>query len=137
MKSSLRCLALMLFVCCWLWMPTSNAADKMKSPFTKKKKPPVYPTYQTSTVKWFWQGAIRTFSTVISPVDGPRSPSYPTGSAYGRQAIEKHGFFVGVLLIGDRLFHESDRHLGPTIEVYGKTRFYDPVESNTFWWDTK
>ena len=110
------------------------AANGMKGPFAAKKKNQT-PYYQTSTVKLVAKGAITFFSKWISPADGPRSPSYPTGTAYGRQALEKHGFFMGILLIGDRLFHESDIHLGPRVDLYGKTRYFDPVESNTFWWD--
>ena len=77
------------------------------------------------------------FSRYISPADGPRSPSYPTGSAYGKNVLKKHGFFLGIILTADRLIHESDAPLGPIIFHHGKKRFYDPVESNTFWWNTK
>lgn len=74
------------------------------------------------------------FSRYISPVDGPRSPSYPTGSAYAKDAIQTHGFFLGIILTADRLIHESDTPLGPMIFLHKKMRFYDPVENNTFWW---
>ena len=90
--------------------------------------------YRTSPVKLVWTGLIDIYARAISPADGPRSPSYPTGSAYGRQAVETHGLFLGVLLTADRLLHEADRPLGPVITVYGTKRYYDPLESNTYWW---
>lgn len=74
------------------------------------------------------------YSKIISPLDGPRSPSYPTGSAYGLQAIRQEGIFMGILLIGDRLFHEADIHQGAYFKIYNRTRYYDPIENNTFWW---
>ena len=75
------------------------------------------------------------YAKVISPLDGPRSPSYPTGSAYGIKALQTEGIFMGILLIGDRLFHEAEHHQGaPYIKIYGRTRYYDPIENNTFWW---
>ena len=77
------------------------------------------------------------FSKVISPADGARSLSYPTGSAYGYQAIQEEGVLVGVLLIGDRLFHEADQHYGSYIRLYGINRYYDPIENNVFWWKKK
>jgi len=111
------------------------AKDLMRSPLPAGQSPAGHASYQTSTLKLVLTGMINFYSKVISPADGPRSPSYPTGSAYGRQAIEKYGFFPGVFLIGDRLMHEADRPLGPTITVYGRQRYYDPVIFNTYWWD--
>ena len=77
---------------------------------------------------------VQFYSNWISPLDGPRSPSYPTGSAYGLKAIQQEGFFIGILLIGDRLLHEADKHQGPIFNIYGKNRYYDPLENNIFWW---
>ncbi len=111
------------------------AGDRMNSPFPKQPSTLQPETYQTSTVKLLMTGAIQFYSTVISPADGPRSPSYPTGSAYGIQAVNQYGFFPGFFLIADRLLHESDVNLGPTLTVYGKNRYYDPVANNTYWWD--
>jgi len=109
--------------------------DRFRAPEFQRIIPKVTPEHETSTLKLVGIGAIGFFSTFISPVDGPRSPSYPTGSAYGREAIQKKGFFTGIILTADRLLHESDVHLGPKIEIHGKTRYFDKVENNTFWWD--
>lgn len=111
------------------------ATNKMRGPARNFVKTGTSSYYQTSVVKLVWKGAIQFYSKVISPADGPRSPSYPTGSAYGKAAIERYGFFIGVLLIGDRLFHEADINKGPKIFIYKHTRYYDPIEYNTYWWE--
>ncbi len=107
-----------------------------KGPFFQKKQTAKHVVYETSVVKFVWNGLIGFYSNVISPADGARSPSYPTGSAYGRQVIQTHGFFLGVILTADRLLHESGKPLGPTLKIFGKHRYYDPPENNTFWWNT-
>lgn len=112
----------------------AEASDRMKSPFGTVKGIKNEKQKAISVIELSALIAIKFYSSVISPADGPRSPSYPTGTAYGRNAIRKHGFLKGVLLIGDRLFHEADIHQGPMIILHGKQRYYDPVESNTFWW---
>jgi putative component of membrane protein insertase Oxa1/YidC/SpoIIIJ protein YidD len=112
-----------------------QAEDRMKGPITKSGTLTPTPYYQTSTVKFIWKSAIQLYSSTLSPADGPRSPSYPTSTAYGKQAIQKYGFFTGVILTADRLIHESDVHQGPKIVLYGHRRYFDPIESNTYWWD--
>jgi hypothetical protein len=59
---------------------------------------------------------------------------YPTCSAYARQALARHGPWLGALLTVDRLLHETDprEHRHP-IRVGDWVRFYDPVENNDFW----
>lgn len=87
-----------------------------------------------STIKWFFGSAISFFSTVISPVDGSRCPSYPTCAAYGKQVLREEGFLWGILLIADRLFHEVEfsPHT-PILIKYDTKRFYDPPDNNRFW----
>jgi len=46
---------------------------------------------------------IRFFQVVISPQDGPNCRHIPTCSAYGKQAVIKHGGFLGALMAGERL----------------------------------
>ena len=111
------------------------SADRMNGPYPPPSSSSATSAYQTSTSKWVLKGLIRFYSSVISPADGPRSPSYPTGSAYGLDAIEQYGFFPGMILIADRLLHEADVPQGPIIMVYNKRRYYDPVRYNTYWWD--
>jgi putative membrane protein insertion efficiency factor len=83
----------------------------------------------------FLIGSIRFYQDVISPVIGADCPMHPSCSAYGIEAVRKHGFFVGVLMTADRLIHESDEiSFGPVIETEGRLRVHDPVENNDFWW---
>lgn len=119
--------ALFLF----LWVPFSLYAAGLNGP--PEPAPPSKTETLPSLPSWSAQQAVRLFQVVISPADGPRSPSYPTGSAYGMQVLKEEGFFWGVLMIGDRLFHEADRPLGPLTEIYGKVRFYDPPKYNKYW----
>ncbi|MBI4495692.1 MAG: membrane protein insertion efficiency factor YidD [Deltaproteobacteria bacterium] len=82
--------------------------------------------------------ALRLFIDYISPVDGDRCPSYPTCSQYGLQAIQKHGPLIGWVMIFDRLIHEFDEvHRARPLEAHGRTRYFDPVENNDFWWFRK
>ena len=76
------------------------------------------------------------FQRVISPVDGARSNMYPTGSAYAREAIKKHGALLGLVLTTERLLHEGNEGISaPRIRKYGLWRIYDPVEANDWWWE--
>jgi putative membrane protein insertion efficiency factor len=46
---------------------------------------------------------VKFFQIVISPQDGPNCRHVPVCSAYARQAVIKHGAFLGSILAGDRL----------------------------------
>jgi putative membrane protein insertion efficiency factor len=46
---------------------------------------------------------IRFFQKVISPQDGNNCRHHPVCSAYGRKAVELHGFLLGAILAGDRI----------------------------------
>ena len=46
---------------------------------------------------------IRFYQVVLSPQDGPNCRHIPTCSAYGRQAVVKHGAFLGSIMAGERL----------------------------------
>jgi len=61
---------------------------------------------------------------------------YPTCSSYSLQVIEKHGFFIGIVMTADRLIHESNEmDYAPIINTGNKLRYFDPVSNNDFWWD--
>lgn len=45
---------------------------------------------------------------VLSPADGPRSHFIPSSSQYTLEAMEKYGFFYGVVLGCDRLMRENE-----------------------------
>lgn len=78
---------------------------------------------------------LRFYQKIISQVDGARSKMYPTGSAYARQVINKHGGLLGIILTTERLLHEGNEGLvSPRIRKYGVWRIFDPVEANDWWW---
>jgi len=71
----------------------------------------------------------------VSAVDGNRCPMSPTCSAYGLQALEKHGLFIGSIMTVDRLMREMDeRDLVPLIQADREYHYDDPVGANDFWW---
>ena len=75
------------------------------------------------------------FRDHISAVDGSRCPSLPTCSSYSIAAFKKHGFFIGWVMMADRLVHEIDEwSVSPVVMVGGQPKIIDPVENNDFWW---
>ena len=72
----------------------------------------------------------------ISPIDGKDCPMYPSCSEYSIQSFKKHGFFLGWAMTCDRLFRcgRDELRLSPQIIMNGVRRWYDPLESNDFWW---
>ena len=121
----------------FLFLPLTLQAGMNAPPGAIKKTSStktVEPLSQPNPLQGFGLIAIRSFQLLLSPLDGPRSPSYPTGSAYGMKAVEKEGFFLGSILTADRLFHEADQPLGPMIRLYGHDRYFDPLQANLYWW---
>ncbi len=109
--------------------------DKLKGPWESPKPAAPKTEVSASTPAWLFHGAIRFFQIYISPADGARCSMYPTCSEYGRQAVAKHGAFLGFIMSADRLMRDNagawDYY--PTIIKYGHERLYDPVEDNDFW----
>ncbi len=83
--------------------------------------------------------AVNFYRETVSRVDGERCRMYPSCSAYSLDVIRKHGFFLGYMMTADRLIHESNEmDQAPKIILKnGKQRYYDPVESNDFWWSRR
>jgi hypothetical protein len=81
---------------------------------------------------------IRFYQKYISGADGSRCPMVPSCSEYAAQAVRKHGPAMGWIMAFDRLMRcgRSETRLAPEIRVHGKTRIYDPVSANDFWWFT-
>jgi putative component of membrane protein insertase Oxa1/YidC/SpoIIIJ protein YidD len=111
------------------------AQNLMNGPLIKNQNISKSQDITESTIKLIGIGAIELYSKYISPADGARSPSYPTSTVYGKQAIEQYGFFLGIILTADRLIHQADVHYGAQMATYGLARYYDPLSENTFWWD--
>jgi len=74
------------------------------------------------------------YQRVVSPLDGDRCQMAPTCSLYGRQALARHGPFLGLILTADRLLHEGDEMLtAPRVRRGGHVYFADPLEANSYW----
>jgi len=108
----------------------------MRAPqMPQRAKSPTIPAAAGTLPAMVFDVYLRFFQQVISPVDGARSHMYPTGSAYARQAIKKHGALLGIVLTTERLMHEgNEAQVAPRIRKYGLWRVYDPVEANDWWW---
>ena len=103
--------------------------------FTSREIHRVSPDKELSLPASLLKGGVMMFSKYISPVDGDRCPMYPTCSVYGKEAVEKHGFFIGILMTADRLIHEgNEMDTAPLIKIGDRLRYLDPVSNNDFWW---
>jgi len=74
--------------------------------------------------------AIRFFQKYVSPIDGVRCQFSPTCSAFGHQAIDRHGPWLGVLMTADRLVRCG---YGIDTDTYPRLpngRLADPVAAN-------
>lgn len=128
--------------CITLWMlcaaceAPAEQANAMRAPrLPQRAKHPAPAVPAGSLPALVFDASLALFQQVISPVDGARSTMYPTGSAYARQAIKKHGALLGVVLTIERLMHEgNENQVAPQIRKYGIWRVYDPVEANDWWW---
>jgi putative component of membrane protein insertase Oxa1/YidC/SpoIIIJ protein YidD len=74
---------------------------------------------------------------VISPVDGASCDFYPTCSAYAKQALAKHGLFIGLAMASERLCRIHAPEGYEPVEKCGNYYYYDPVENNDFWFYTR
>lgn len=82
----------------------------------------------------FLTAGVHFFQQYISPVDGDRCSMAPTCSHYSIQALRKHGAFRGFMMSADRIVHEyEEQKFVPVVRDGMKSRFYDPVENNDFW----
>jgi uncharacterized protein len=72
---------------------------------------------------------IRFHQEVLSPADGPRSSYFPSSSQYMLQAVDKHGFFVGVSMGCDRLMRENNEPwVYRTRTINGLPMKFDPIK---------
>ena len=77
------------------------------------------------------------FQKVISPVDGATCEFYPTCSAYGKDALKKHGLIIGLAMANERVnrYHSPEGY--EIIYKFDRYYIYDPVENNDFWFVQK
>ncbi|MFP4039397.1 MAG: membrane protein insertion efficiency factor YidD [Desulfosudaceae bacterium] len=71
----------------------------------------------------------------LSSADGDRCPMYPTCSRYSQEAFQEHGLLKGWIMTCDRLLRcgRDELSLAPKIVIDGRTRCYDPLETNDYW----
>jgi len=126
----------------WLFFPALLYAE----PWSISEKSPVIeekilharsPQPLSQNDKSFWDQRFEYgytfYQTVLSRADGSRCGMYPTCSDYAYQALQKHGPFVGGWMAADRFMRSEDHAYYPPIPKYGRTRLYDPVGANDFW----
>ena len=77
------------------------------------------------------------FQKVISPVDGATCDFYPTCSAYAKQALKKHGLFLGLVMANERVMRDHSPEGYDLIYKFDRYYIYDPVENNDFWFDKR
>ena len=132
----LCCCCLILWTLCGVCETPAAHANAMRAPrLSPSAERPAPSGTEPRLPGLVFDAYLRFFQQVISPVDGARSTMYPTGSAYARQVIKKHGALVGVVLTAERLMHEGNEdQVAPRIRKYGIWRVYDPVEANDWWW---
>lgn len=94
------------------------------------RRPPVKSAHPIRLPAYAW---IRIFQKFISPVDGHSCSYYPSCSAYGLQAIDRHGLLLGIPMTAERIMrnHRPDNPARyPLYEQGGRFYYWDPVESN-------
>ncbi len=85
----------------------------------------------TNPVAVAFDWALRAFRATVGRVDGSRCPSYPSCSAYAREAVARCGPIAGWVLTAGRLLSEADEAaFAPRILVGGRWRVYAPVEDD-------
>ncbi|GEM_PF-1136690 len=81
----------------------------------------------------------RFYQKILSPIDGPKCPYYPTCSQFGIESVRRYGFFWGLLMLFNRQMREypnlvKDKWF-PLVVKYGVLRVYDPPERAYIWSD--
>ena len=131
-------ISLILCTSSWGWAAVSDEAADLT--FILRANPiqilvqqqeaiPFNPRESTS-IRLFSTGLIRLYQKYISTQDQPVCNFYPSCSRFGMGAIQKYGFFRGVLLTADRLLRDNGiaLHTHYTFdEAVGK--YIDPVEA--------
>lgn len=80
---------------------------------------------------------IRFFQRFISPVDGAACTFRPSCSAYGMEAVKRHGILLGLPMAAERIMrnHQPENPARyPLSDFNGRYLYLDPVEANDFWW---
>jgi len=109
--------------------PAATLAGGMNGPPRSTVRPVVADAAAPAAASAPMLGAIRLFQKYISPIDGARCNFSPTCSAYGHQAIHRHGPWLGVLMTADRLMRCSPLSETDAYPRLPNGRLADPVET--------
>jgi putative component of membrane protein insertase Oxa1/YidC/SpoIIIJ protein YidD len=105
--------------------------EKMRGPDVKRFRTVEGRDPETSVMRIFFLGAVSGFQKYISPTDGDRCGFSPSCSAFGRDAVDRQGPFLGVLVTADRLMRCTlFKRPGPDYLLLPNGRLFDPVENN-------
>lgn len=132
-----RILRLLLFACSLGALQPSLAVAGWDPPGWRKSPPPAErPAPGPAALPLTW--ALGFYRATVSAVDGDRCPSYPTCSAYAREALARHGPLLGILLTAGRLVSEADQAaFSPRVLINGRWKVYAPVEDDLAFWKGK
>ena len=129
---------LILYVASWGWaaVPEEAAdltfilrANPIRISYQRQETIPFNPR-ESTPIRLFSTGLIRLYQKYISTQDQPACNFSPSCSRFGMGAIQKYGFFRGLLLTADRVLRDNGMALHthyPFDEVSGK--YIDPVEA--------
>ena len=116
-------------------LETAGYAAPFKGPWGRESNQQNHRTQGDAAPNLF-RFLVEAYRKNISPIDGKDCPMYPSCSEYSIQSFKKHGSLVGWIMTVDRLFRcgRDELRLSPQIILNGERRWYDPPESNDFWW---
>ena len=129
---------LILCVSSWGWtsVPEEAAdltfilrANPIQISHQKQEAIPFNPR-ESTPIRLFSTGLIRLYQKYISTQDRPACNFLPSCSRFGMGAIQRYGFFRGILLTADRLLRDNGAMLHTHYrfdEASGK--YLDPVEA--------
>lgn len=121
------------------WGPWSNNRNAPTFSLPEDRQSTSHPSdeqHSIAATPFLWLVAF--YQKTIGYVNQGRCDMYPTCSRYCILSIRKHGPAVGIMMTADRIIHEGgEQDYVRRIRVGTRYRFYDPVESNDFWWYDK
>jgi putative component of membrane protein insertase Oxa1/YidC/SpoIIIJ protein YidD len=104
-------------------------------PVVAKTAGPMAPPAFRTTGEITARGWIAFYQQYLSVFIQSQCRMLPSCSAYGLQAIDRHGALVGIVMTADRLLHEGDeQRLNRFVRTAGVSYCPDPVSNNDFWW---
>ncbi len=104
--------------------------------FVKKEEPKLSP-FSLNPLSDGFLFIFKFYQEILSPIDGPKCPYYPTCSQFGIEAVKNYGPFWGLLMLFNRQMREypnlaRDKWY-PLVIKYGVLRVYDPPYRAYLW----